>query len=165
MKRITFGLMGFALAMMLVALPAVSQQPGGKGKDGQDGKDAKGKDGQDGKGKMSMGKGGFKIGMVLPPQLVSEMNLTEEQMTKLQALEKEVKEKLDKMLTAEQKQMVENFQPKGMGKGGDQKGGKGGKGGDNQKGDAPPKGKDNVQNNSERAERPVIEQGPPPRSN
>lgn len=126
MKRVLFGLMAFVAGVALIASPAVSQPPEGKGKDGKDGKFGP----KDGKG----AKGGFKVGSVLPPFMVEELKLTDDQKAKLADLEKDVKTKLDKILTDEQKKTLENFRPMGPGgpggPGGGEKGGPGGKGGD-----------------------------------
>ncbi|HEY1188485.1 MAG TPA: hypothetical protein VGE74_12610 [Gemmata sp.] len=125
MKRVLFGLAAFVAGVALIASPAVSQPPEGKGKGGQFGKD--------GKGGM---RGGFKAGTVLPPFMVEELKLTDDQKAKLAEIEKDVKSKLDKLLTAEQKKAMENFRPGPGGPGGfgGEKGGKGGdkggKGGD-----------------------------------
>lgn len=125
MKRVLFGLMAFVAGVALIASPAVSQPPEGKGKDGKDPKGGP----KDGKGM----KGGFKVGSVLPPFMVEELKLTDDQKAKLADIEKDVKTKLDKLLTDEQKKALENFRPMGPGgpggPGGD-KGGPGGKGGD-----------------------------------
>ncbi|MDY3556178.1 hypothetical protein R5W24_005341 [Gemmata sp. JC717] len=130
MKRALFGLAAFVAGVALMTSPAVSQPPDGKGGKGT-GKEGKG-------GGM---RAGFKLGTILPPFMVEELKLTDEQKTQLADLEKDVKTKLDKLLTDEQKKALENTRPgggfpggqggdkggKGGGKGGD-KGGKGGKG-------------------------------------
>jgi hypothetical protein len=54
----------------------------------------------------------FELGRVLPPPLVEELELTEKQRADIAKLEKEVKERLAKILTAEQKKKVENFRPR-----------------------------------------------------
>lgn len=139
MKRVLFGAVAFVAGVALIASPAVSQPPGDKG--GKDGKFGP----KDGKGM----KGGFKAGKVLPPFVVEELKLTDAQKEQLAALEKDVKAKLDKLLTDEQKEALENFRPGpgfpgekgGKGGPGGDKGGKGGKGtppGDKGKGEPPP---------------------------
>jgi hypothetical protein len=113
--------------MTLIALPALSQPPNGKdGKGG--GKDGKG-GGKDGK----MAKGGFNLGAALPPMLVGELKLTDDQKAKLQEIEKDLKGKLENLMTDEQKKMCENFRPGGPGGKGAGAGAIGGKG-------PPPKG-------------------------
>ncbi len=57
----------------------------------------------------------FELGRVLPPPLVNELKLTREQQAEIAKLEKEVKERLSRILTAEQKKKVENFRPRGPG--------------------------------------------------
>lgn len=127
MKRILFGVLTFAAAVAMLTGSAASQPPGGK-------------DGKDGKGK---GPPRFEIGQILPPPLLEELNLTPDQAKEIEAIKADVKAKLDKLLTAEQKKTVENFRPRGGdrgpgGPGGDKgpggpggdKGGKGGPGGD-----------------------------------
>ncbi len=69
---------------------------------------------------------------VLPPFLQERLELTAEQKKQLDALQKEVDAKLDKILTAEQKkqlkEMREGFGPGGRGPGGRGPGGPGGRG-------------------------------------
>ncbi|QEG30551.1 hypothetical protein GobsT_53560 [Gemmata obscuriglobus] len=118
MKRALFGLAAFVAGVALMTSSAVSQPPDGKG-----GKGA-------GKGGM---RAGFKLGTILPPFMVEELKLTDEQKTQLADLEKDVKTKLDKLLTDEQKKSLENARPGGGfpgGQGGDKGGKGGGKGGD-----------------------------------
>ncbi|HEX4608383.1 MAG TPA: hypothetical protein VH092_09265, partial [Urbifossiella sp.] len=64
------------------------------------------------------GKGGFKLGVVLPPFAQDELNLTPDQKTQLAAIEDDVKAKLEKLLTDEQKKRLEAVRPPGGGKGG-----------------------------------------------
>lgn len=132
MNRVLFGLMAFVAGVALMTSTAVSQPPENKSKDGKDPKGGA-------KGGM---RGGFKAGTVLPPFMVEELKLTDAQKAQLADLEKDVKAKLDKLLTDEQKKALENIRPGGQGgaggPGGDKggkglggdKGGKGGKGGD-----------------------------------
>ena len=109
MKRVLFGLMAFLAGVALIASPAVSQPPGGK----------------DGKGKGT--SGAFKLGSALPPALVEELKLTDEQKAKLAEIEKNLKGELDKLLTDEQKKTVERYRPAGPGAKGAGPGEKGGK--------------------------------------
>ncbi|MBY0515209.1 MAG: thioredoxin family protein [Gemmataceae bacterium] len=102
MRRVLFGMIAFVAGLALIASPAASQPPGGK-----EGK------GKDGKGK---GPGGaFKLGSALPPALVEELKLTDEQKAKLAEIEKNLKGELDKLLTDEQKKRVDGFRPAGPG--------------------------------------------------
>lgn len=143
MKRVLFTMLAFTVGVILVESSATSQPPGGK-----EARDGKGDDKAPPK---------FELGQLLPPPLVEELKLTEAQTKQYEALQKEVKAKLEKILTAEQKKTVEEFRPRGgpggmgkdgMGKGGDKggKGGeKGGKGGEKggkggEKGPPPEKG-------------------------
>ena len=66
---------------------------------------------------------------MLPPPLFEELQLTPEQLKALDALENDVRVRLEKILTADQLQIVEQFQPKKKGPpDGDFKGPKKGKG-------------------------------------
>lgn len=53
----------------------------------------------------------FELGKVLPPHLREQLELTEEQSRQIAELEKEVKAKLDRILTAEQKQQLQRQRP------------------------------------------------------
>jgi hypothetical protein len=97
-----------------VALTATSQPPpGGQFKD-----------------KKGFGEKGprFELGKVLPPPLRESLNLTNDQEKQLQEIEAELKARLDKLLTDEQKRIAESFRPGPGGPGGGQ-GGPGGPGG------------------------------------
>src|SRR4051812_37818092 len=110
MKQKLFGMLAFTALAILIVSQAVSQPPGGKGGD----------------------KGGpprFELGQIFPPTLQEDLNLTPVQTMELEAIKKELKTKLDKLLTDEQKKKIENFRPRGPGGFGD-KGGKGPGGGD-----------------------------------
>ena len=129
MKRIGFGMLAFAMGTFMIASTATSQPPG---KDG-------------GKGGPGGGmKGGY--GKIIPGFMIVQLKLTEEQKTAIAAIENEVKAKLDKILTAEQKKTLENPRgpggDKGKGPGGDKgkgPGGDRGKGpGGEKKGEKPP---------------------------
>jgi hypothetical protein len=120
--------LAFATAVVgICALTASSQPP-----DGKDGPGRKGKKG---------GPRGFELGRVLPPFVRDDLDLTDEQERAISALEKEVKEKLEKILTAEQRQKAANARPPmgpPTGKGGDGPPAKGAKGGPKGKKDGPP---------------------------
>src|SRR5262245_25766347 len=124
MKRFWTGTVVLASALLVVAV-ASSQPPR---KDG----DKKGP--PEGKGPPPR----FELGRVLPPPLVEELELTREQHAEIAKLEKEVKERLSKILTAEQKKKVENFRPP-RGPGGPPPGGPG-KGPPGGGGERPPRG-------------------------
>ena len=93
MKRFLFGRVLFLASVLLVASQGVSQPPGGK----------------DDKGKRKGGPPRFELGEVFPPPLMEELDLTPEQERQLDAIKKELKAKLEKLLTAEQKKKVESF--------------------------------------------------------
>ncbi len=98
MQRIWMGLIVLA-AGLLLAVGADSQPPG--------------KGGPPGKKGGPPPKGGFRLGWVLPPHVREELDLTREQEKQLAELEKEVKAKLEKILTAEQKRRIERAGPRG----------------------------------------------------
>jgi len=118
MMRLLFGMLALSVGMMFVSTEAASQPPAGKG----------------GKGGEKGNPPRFELGQVFPPPLMEELNLTPAQAKELDAIKMELKAKLDKLLTAEQKTTIENFRPRGGpgGPAGDkgEKHGKGGKGGD-----------------------------------
>ena len=114
MKRLLCGAFAFVCGLALISTVAVSQPPGGK------------------EGGEKGGKGGpprFELGQVLPPPLMEELALTPEQEKEMESIKKDLKAKLEKLLTDEQKKKIENFRPRG-GPGGDKGGGKGGEKGD-----------------------------------
>ena len=122
----TLGLLCF------LGLSVWSQPQDGKGGPGKDGgKDEKKGPGGDKKGPPM----GFEIGKVLPPHIADTLELSEEQLKQIADLEKDVKAKLTKILTAGQVKKAEAS--KGLGKM-DGKDGKDGKGKDGKDG----KGKD-----------------------
>jgi hypothetical protein len=53
----------------------------------------------------------FRLGKVLPPFAVEQLDLTEEQEKEIAALEKMVKAKLEKILTAKQKKLLQTLRP------------------------------------------------------
>src|ERR1700681_3277906 len=75
---------------------------------GQDRPEKKKKDDGD---RPPPGPKGFQLGKVLPPGIAKDLDLTPEQMKSLRTLEMEVKERLEKILTAEQRQKVQDFRP------------------------------------------------------
>jgi Spy/CpxP family protein refolding chaperone len=108
MTRLLFGLGAFAAAALLVVSTAVSQQPPEK------------------KGPPGGKKGPpYELGRILPPFAREQLDLTPEQQKQLAELEAMVKERLEKILTAEQKAALEDLRPP-FGPGG--KGGPPGKG-------------------------------------
>ncbi len=119
MKRALVSIFAFAAGMGIILSSAVSQPPDGGAKEGKGG-------GKDGPPK-------FELGQVFPPPLVEELDLTPSQQKELEKIQKDLKVKLDKLLTDDQKKAVQNFRPRGPmdkgGPGGDKGGPKGDKGG------------------------------------
>jgi hypothetical protein len=93
------GLLALGSAALVMT---VSAQPPGTGVAKKE------KRGKDGKGPPPK----FAPGMLFPPGLRDELKLTPEQEKAVAAMEKELREKLDKLLTAEQKKIVEEFRPR-----------------------------------------------------
>ena len=123
----TLGLLCF------MGLSVWSQPQDGKGGPGKDGgKDFKKGPGGDKKGPPM----GFELGKVLPPHIADTLELSEDQLKQIADLEKEVKAKLTKILTAGQVKKAESS--KGLGK----MDGKEGKGKDGKGKDGSDKGKD-----------------------
>jgi hypothetical protein len=120
MRKRSVGLLS-VLAAALFALSAESQPPEGK---------QKGEKGQKG------GRPGFRLGAVLPPFARGELDLTAEQEKQIAELEKEVQDRLTKILTAEQRKKLETPRPpRGPG-------GPGAPGGPPDDKGGPPEGKD-----------------------
>ena len=94
-------------------LTASSQPPGGPPKD---------KKGDKGKGPPR-----YELGKLFPPFVRDELQLTQEQEKQLARIEADLREKLTKILTDEQKRIIENLPPPGPG--GPQRGFPGGPGG------------------------------------
>ncbi len=83
-------------------------------------------------------RGGFHV---LPPPLMQQLKLTDDQKTQIAALEAETKAKLEKILTADQLTQLKNFRPPMRGgMGGQQHGGNSSEGGDNSRPPGPPSG-------------------------
>jgi hypothetical protein len=111
---------------LLFGLSGYAQRPEGKDRDGPPGKDRK-------------GPPPFRLGKVLPPHAVEMLELTDRQRQQIAALEKEVRQRLEKILTTRQKKLLESMRPPG---------GPGGPGG---------KGKDGGKDREDRPERPKPE--------
>lgn len=58
---------------------------------------------------------GFELGRIIPPPMRQQLELSEEQIQQIDKLEKELKEKLNKLLTEEQKKQLENMRMRGPG--------------------------------------------------
>lgn len=128
--------------VMSLTLTAWSQPPEGgppRGRGGPQGKGPMGK-GQPG------GRGRFQLGSVIPPQMVEELELSPAQSKEIASIEKEVKAKLEKILTKDQLEKLNRPPmggPGGPGGGFGQRGrgGPGGPPGGPDGEDAPPKKK------------------------
>ena len=107
MSKLFGAMAAFAASAALTVGVAGFQPPEGGGgeKKGPPGKGQKG-----GKGDKK-GKRGFQLGTVLPPHVVDELDLTADQQKKLEALEKDVKAKLEKILTADQIKRLDEMGP------------------------------------------------------
>jgi hypothetical protein len=135
---------GTVAAALFLAWTAEGQPPGGeKGKEG-------GKGGFPGKGGFQKGgPGGFGGGMrgapgqIMPQFIQEQLKLTDEQKKQVEDLQKDVDGKMDKILTAEQKDQLKQMRergpggPGGRGPGG-APGGPGGKGGEKGEKKGPP---------------------------
>lgn len=147
MKRFLVGLMFFAAVAVLSITTGVAQPPdGGGGRGGRRGGDGKGPPGGPGGGPPR-----FELGKVLPPFVREELDLTPEQEQQIAALEQQVKAKLEKILTAEQRKKIRSIRPPMPpgGPGGDDDGPPDGPPGNRldtrpngRKGNGPPPGKD-----------------------
>jgi hypothetical protein len=83
-----------AIVVAMCALTAMSQPPEGRGPGGKKG-----------------GPPGFELGRVLPPFVRDDLDLTADQERQIAALEEEVKQKLETILTAEQRKMAAGARP------------------------------------------------------
>jgi hypothetical protein len=106
--------------------PKGEKGPGGKGPKGEKGPGGKGPGGKGGPGgplgKGQGGPGGFggppQAGLIIPPFLQDQLNLTEGQKEQLSELQKLVDGRLDKILTEQQKQQLKEMRPGPPPKGG-----------------------------------------------
>jgi hypothetical protein len=120
----------FVGATLAVASLSTAQPPeGGKGgKGGQGGKGGDGKGFPGGKG-GGFGVGGG-LGQVMPVFVQDQLKLTDSQKKDLEALQKDVDAKIEKMLTDDQKKAYKEMKERGPGRGpGGFPGGPGGAGG------------------------------------
>jgi hypothetical protein len=67
----------------------------------------------EGKGKGPKDKKGWEPGKIIPPHVRDALDLTEDQQKKIEELEKEVRSKLLKIFTDEQKQRLQELNDKG----------------------------------------------------
>jgi hypothetical protein len=130
-----------ALAAKLDAESA--QDPERPGPGGRGGRGGPGGEGRSPGGRGPGGPPRFELGQVLPPRAKEELGLTKSQETEVANLEKEVKERLSKILTTEQKKKLEDFRPP-------RPGGPGGPGGPGDPGRPPEDGRPGRPPESER---------------
>ncbi len=128
MKRVMMTVMamaaiGWAAIIVSNAQPPEKQPPQGKRGGNEQGRRGGenekggpgGPGGFGGQGGMRGGRGGFEIGKLIPPPLREQLDLNEEQKQQLDALEKDVKEKLNKLLTEDQRKQLEAMRNRGPG--------------------------------------------------
>jgi hypothetical protein len=128
--KMTITLLAALGALALTASAQDNTPPAGGPPDGQPPRQHMG--GPDG------ARGGFHV---LPPPLVQQLKLTDEQKAQIKELEADTKAKLEKILTADQLTQLKNFRPPMRGgMGGQQRGGNGPDGGDNSRPPGPPPG-------------------------
>jgi hypothetical protein len=129
MRRVFVGLAAIA-ALAFITTAGWTQPPEGKEKGSKEG----------GKGDKA-GPGRFQLGRVLPPGVRDRLDLSTEQKRMIDELEKDVKERLSKILTEDQKKKLEQMPgpggDKGPPDGKDRSKGKG-KGKDKDKDEPPP---------------------------
>lgn len=99
--------------------PREKEQPGKESRQGR----PEGRPGPGGPGGgFQGGRGGFGFGQpgqILPPMLVEQLKLTEDQKKELAKLQKETEEKLDKLLSEEQRLQLKELRERGGRPGGD----------------------------------------------
>ncbi|MFM8271359.1 MAG: hypothetical protein ACKODX_03400 [Gemmata sp.] len=116
MRLVAAGL--FVTSVLATVSFTSAQQPGGKGAE-QPGKGGPpgGKGGFGGPGGGFGGKGGFGMpaapGTVLPPAVREQLKLTDAQKKDLDAIQKDVDAKLEKLLTDEQKKTLKELKDRG----------------------------------------------------
>jgi hypothetical protein len=110
----SLGKWSLALAIAAVfGVLAISQPPGDRGPgDGPPGQDPQGRGPNGGPPR------GFQLGWVLPPHIREQIELTPEQEKQIAEIEKEVKSRLEKILTDKQKEKIQQTGPPGGGAGG-----------------------------------------------
>jgi hypothetical protein len=108
--------------------PKDEPPPQGQGGPGGGGQGGPGGGGPGGPGGQQGPRGGLHV---IPPFAMEQLNLTDDQKKQIDDLEKETKDKLSKILTAEQQKALEEMRPPGRGGQGGrgQGGGRGGPGG------------------------------------
>ncbi len=115
MRKIAVAL--FVGSLLAVASLGSAQPPEGP-KEGPKGGFGKGGFGKGGKGGFGFGGfGGMTIGQILPPFLQTQLKLTDAQKKELEALQKDVDTKLDKILTDDQRKLMKQMKER-RGRGG-----------------------------------------------
>lgn len=104
MSRLGFGLLSFAGTAVLAV--SVAAQPG-PDRDRDPGPPP----GRQAKGPPGGPPPRFQLGKVLPPFVMHEIDLSDEQRKQLDELEADVRERLNKILTAEQKARIQTIRP------------------------------------------------------
>ena len=107
MKTRVISVLAIMAAFVLIA---ASQPPGGGRKGDKGDKGEKGEKGEKGDRK---GPPRWELGKVLPPFVRDQLELTEEQQKQIATLEKDVKDRLLKILTTDQKDMLEKMRNQG----------------------------------------------------
>lgn len=111
----------FAVASLSTAQPPEGGKGGQPGKGGEGGKGGFGKGGfpgqPGGKGGFGGGFGRMQPGQIMPAFLQEQLKLTDAQKKDIEALQKEVDAKLDKLLTDEQKKTLKELKDRGPGAG------------------------------------------------
>jgi hypothetical protein len=120
----------FVGAMLVVASFSAAQPPEQKGEK----KDKGGKGDKGFPGAKGFGFGPPPLGQVMPPFVQDRLKLTDAQKKDLEALQKDVDAKIEKMLTDEQKKQFKEMKERGPGRAGP-----GGPGGPGEKGPRPKK--------------------------
>jgi Spy/CpxP family protein refolding chaperone len=116
----------FVGSMLVVASLSSAQPPeGGKEKGKGDGKGGKGGFGPGGRG----GFGPPPIGQIMPVFVQEQLKLTDAQKKDLEAMQKDVDAKIEKLLTDEQKKALKELKDRGPGGPGGGPGRPGGRGG------------------------------------
>ncbi len=102
----------FVGGLLAVASFTAAQPPGGQKEKGKGGDKEKGSKGEKG------GPGGFRPpapGQIMPVFLQDELKLTDAQKKELDAMQKDVDAKLEKLLTAEQRKAFQAMKERGPG--------------------------------------------------
>src|SRR5436190_5086986 len=105
MRMRAFAAVLFVAGMLAVASFSDAQPPAQPGQPG--------KGGQGGKGGFGGGFGRMEVGQIMPAFMQNMLKMTDEQKKDLEALQKDVDAKLDKILTDDQKKQLKDLKEKG----------------------------------------------------